>query len=244
LAAPRKGDMLFTASEESCDTVAHLRGTENAGFAYSQGYRIAAQVMAQRVREASRWEAAFLVFPVAFLYRHHIELMLKDLIVTGSFLANKELTPEERHHLKRHRLDALWMVLKPIVKSEGSLPKDDIEGINHYINVLTQVDPESQSFRYALSSKNEPSLDSIPYINIEVFVEAMERLCNSFGLLDSLFQVSSDHKQEMLAYKASLEAEMRAEYEYEMSQQRAESESEMRPEYEEQVGADYESEIG
>jgi hypothetical protein len=235
--------MLFKAAHETCDTIAHLRGAGDVGFAYSQGYRIAAQAMAQRAREASRWEAGFLVFPVAFLYRHYVELMLKSLIVTGSFLADKELTPVDKGHLSQHRLDLLWNILKPLIMSQDSLSRDDIEGMGHYIIELNKVDPRSQSFRYALSSREEPSLDSIPYINIEVFVEAMERLCGRFELLDGLFEVSSDHKQQMLEYKASLEAEMRADYESEMQAQRAEYEAAIQAEYKEQARADYESEM-
>jgi hypothetical protein len=243
--APRKGDLLFRAGNENPDAVAHLRATDNPGFAYSLGYRRAAQAMAQHARDRSSWEAGFLVFPVAFLYRHYIELMLKELIIKGSFLADHELTTVERRHLKKHRLDLLWTILKPIAKSEGSLPSDDLDGIGHYINELNQVDPESQSFRYALSSKDESILEAIPYIDIEVFVGAMERLCDSFELLDGQLEVSSDHKQEMLAYQASFEAEMRAEHESEMQQQQAEYEAEMRAEYESGIAdqqAEYEAE--
>jgi hypothetical protein len=76
---PRKGDDLFTGGEGGWRTNAQLHGQRNAGYGYVKGYRIAAQAMTQRLVDQQGWETDFLVYPVAFLYRHHLELMLKSL---------------------------------------------------------------------------------------------------------------------------------------------------------------------
>jgi hypothetical protein len=102
---PRKGDEFFKASGENWHTNAHLHVTPDTGYAYSRGYRIAAQAMAQRLFDGHGSEADFLVYPAAFLYRRHIELMLKRLIVTGSFLDHGGLAPLGKKRLKSHRLD-------------------------------------------------------------------------------------------------------------------------------------------
>jgi len=94
----------------------------------------------------TEWEQDFLVFPIAFLYRHHIELTLKRLIILGALLADQRLTEVEKKHLKRHRLDFLWSILKGLLVAVYDLPKEDIEGIESYVSQLNQVDPESQSF--------------------------------------------------------------------------------------------------
>lgn len=238
LKAPRKGDELFKASGESWRTNARLHVTPDTGYAYSRGYRVAAQAMAQRLFDGREYEADFLVYPVAFLYRHHVELMLKRLIVMGSFLDDRGLTPVDKRHLKKHRLDLLWRILRPIVESQCSLSDEDINGISHYLDKLHEVDPESQSFRYALSIDDEPALSSIPYINVGVFAEAMERLCNCLDVIEARFGVLTDHKQEMLDYQAEFEAEMRAEYESDMWAEQAEYEAEMRAEYEAEMHAE------
>jgi hypothetical protein len=245
-ATPRDGDMLFKADHEGWEPDVDLHGLRDSGFAYARGYRLAAQAMAQRLLDDSGWEAEFLVFPVAFLYRHHVELMLKRLIVIGVFLDGRELTSVEKNHLRKHRLDLLWTILRPLLKSECSPSLDDLKGISHYIDQLHKVDPQSQSFRYAMSSKDEPALSSIPYINVGVFAEAMERLCNYLDGVDSQFDLHTDHRQEMLAYQAEFEEEMRAEYEADVLAEQAEYEAEIGAEYEGEMGAEqaqYEAEM-
>ena len=237
---PRKGDQLFTGSgDEGWQMNAQIHSHRDSGYGYVRGYRIAAQAMTQRLIDEKGWETNFLVYPVAFLYRHHLELMLKRLIVVGTFLEDKALTPAECNQTKKtHRLDLLWNILRPLIKSQCPPADDDIKGVSHYINELNKVDPESQSFRYALSTKDEPALSSIPYMNMAIFAAAMERLCNFFDFIDVQFDLHTDNKNEMLAYKADCEAEMRAEYEAEMRAEQYEHEAEMRAEYEAEMRAE------
>src|SRR5262249_4666991 len=143
---PRKGDQLFTgSSDEGWRMNVPIHGHRDSGYGYVRGYRIAAQAMTQRLIDENGFETSFLAYPVAFLYRHHLELMLKRLIVAGTFLEDKVLTPAESNQTKKsHRLDLLWNILRPLIKKQCAPDDDDIKGVTHYITVLNTVDPESQ----------------------------------------------------------------------------------------------------
>lgn len=211
---PRKEDVLFRTDSEFSQANARIHAAGDPGYAYARGYRIGARELALQVLK-TEWEQDFLVFPIAFLYRHHIELTLKRLIVLGSFLADQMLTDVEKKHLQMHRLDLLWNVFRRLLVAVYDLPKKDLDGIESYVAQLNAVDPQSQSFRYSISTKDVPSLSKLRHINIIVFAEAMERLCNYFEGIDAHFDVLNDHKAEMLAYKAEFEAELGSQNRYE-----------------------------
>jgi hypothetical protein len=48
-------------------------------YAYREGYRKGAQILVRAVEETQS-DQDFLVYPIVFLYRHHIELALKRVI--------------------------------------------------------------------------------------------------------------------------------------------------------------------
>ena len=60
-------------------------------YAYREGYRRGAQLLVQAVGESAR-DQDFLVYPIVFLYRHHIELVLKRVIKQAPYLIERELT--------------------------------------------------------------------------------------------------------------------------------------------------------
>jgi hypothetical protein len=99
---PRKGDKLFRGDLRDWNNNACLRGGDE--YAYSEGYRRGAQLLVQEVGETAR-DQDFLVYPIVFLYRHHIELALKRIIRQVPYLIERPLTKLENDHLDKHRLD-------------------------------------------------------------------------------------------------------------------------------------------
>src|SRR4029077_16394963 len=117
-----------------------------------------------RAVEETQSDQDFLVYPIVFLYRHHIELALKTIIQRAPHLIERPLTKAENDHLGGHRLDLLWQDFKPMAKAISEvagwdeLPSADVEGIDEHIGQLCEVDPSSCSLRYARSKKGDPSL--------------------------------------------------------------------------------------
>jgi hypothetical protein len=208
---PRKEDVLFRDDLPDWGNNACLShwGSGNH-YAYTEGYLRGARTLVERVVSTSR-DQDVLLYPIIFLYRHHIELVLKKLIARSPYLIDRELTDAEKQHLCRHRLDLLWNDLKPmmedICKAAGwdRLDPEDAAGIDSYIRQLVKLDPDSYSFRYTHSKKGDPSLPSdLKRINVRHFSEMMERLASYLDTLDT----ATDHLVEL---KSEMEAEWRSE---------------------------------
>jgi len=154
-----------------------------------------------------------LVYPIVYLYRHHVELALKRLLRLVADLAEEELDQKCQKDLERHHIDQLWLDFKRFLKNERiknwcglKLPGEDIKGVDSYIRQLSEVDPDAQSFRYARTKGGETSLpETLTHINIAVFADHMDSLCNYLDGLDSYLDEVRDIRNEM-------EAEARAEY--------------------------------
>lgn len=198
LLAPRKDDVLFRADRKDWPTTARVTKGLSADLVYADGYRDAARVLVLQFTKTN-WQKNTLVFPTVFLYRHHLELILKALTVRGSYLIDKKLTEVEIKTLGKHRLDLLWSNFKPILKEVSSLANypiltEDLEGIDSYVRQLTVVDPDSFGFRYSTTKTGDPSLPNLEHINISVFADAMERLADYLNVLHTGFLALEDMK--------------------------------------------------
>ena len=131
---------------------------------YIEGYKVAGDQLVKYVKEGS-CEQDFLVYPIAFLYRHHIELLLKEIIKKGNLLYDKNDTEAQGSH----KLSPLWKRSVEIINSvtDGSIDtKDNIKLIKYFIDEFNQIDNLSFSFRYPLDKKGQRLLEGIKYINL------------------------------------------------------------------------------
>ena len=167
--------MLFGSDQTNVMASACLGWGGKPDTLYSEGYLIAARSLAEKVC-ATHTDQDLLVYPIVYLYRHHVELVLKRLTVIGAFLIGHELTGKQVKDLDKLQLHQLWPNFKPILQevceqcSGGPIPQEDIEGIDSYIKQLSEIDPTPQAFRYAVTKKGDPSLPSdLKIINIATF---------------------------------------------------------------------------
>jgi len=212
--SPRREDRLFRDDLPDWRTTAHLNTNlwADPKNGYMEGYRRAAELLVLHVGERGN-DKDVLVYPIIFLYRHHVELMLKSIILQLPYLLNEPLFEDEKRlAMQSHKLDELWKLLKPkleaVCKTVGwqKMDKADIDGIDSYIRQLTAYDPNSFSFRYAYSTKGDPSLPKkVCGINLSHFAEMMERLSTFLYGWDIALGEVIENKNEM-------EAEIRAEW--------------------------------
>ncbi len=57
----------------------------------------------------------FLVYPIVYLYRHHVELILKAIVGIAAALLDRELTEADRKALGGHALGRLWDIARPLL---------------------------------------------------------------------------------------------------------------------------------
>ena len=142
--------------------------------AYSMGYLRAAEALFQHSTECSRLSPDYIIFPLAFLWRHYVELALKEIIVLG-----RELRGEVRADFTaHHRLGDLWTVGRPYIVEHGSPDAPELANIEANINELERIDPYATGFRYLLDrSQKKRGLSSPPAeVNLRVLQEAMVAL--------------------------------------------------------------------
>jgi hypothetical protein len=215
---------IFRTDQQHCEINAslHLR---DPGYSYARGFHIGGQILANYVSETQH-DMDVLVFPIVFLYRHHVELMLKRLIDKGAKFTKKTLSVSEKGALAKHRLDPLWNTLRPILNTaipllpakvlkgidpskvlkgidpskvlKGIDPSKVLKGIDPYIQQLRKVDPKGESFRYHISTEGKRHLVDLCHINVRIFAEAMEWLSCILEGFDCMF----DDKIDVLDQKA------------------------------------------
>jgi hypothetical protein len=74
----------------------------------------AALQLAEYVCDAGRGQD-FLVYPIVYLYRHHIELALKSIINVACFVVDYTLTKKDLYTLDHHDLAELWKLARPLL---------------------------------------------------------------------------------------------------------------------------------
>jgi len=157
---PRKGTKVFDASGDWWHN-ACLNTMANATLAYALGYKLAADAVVQHVEEHRRYQD-FLVYPVVFLYRHYIEIRLKEIVTQGSILlASPKRAP------KTHNLQNLWGHARRTLE-ELSLgePVEDSEAVEELIGQFHEVDPSSTAFRYPRDTRGHGSVCGMQTVNL------------------------------------------------------------------------------
>jgi hypothetical protein len=191
LPSPRAADVLFGPSEDF-EVNACISHWIEVDYVYTSGFRRAGLRLAQHVCETGS-DQDFLIYPIVYLYRHHVELVLKAIIRCASRLLDRELSQQDLKTLGRHSLAELWQAARPLLNPVCELvpnppfPAADLEGVDSYIHQIHEHDPDGQRFRYATAKVKEagrpsvttPSLSpNLKLVNIRVLAVAMERLAD------------------------------------------------------------------
>ena len=207
---------------------------------YATGYKSAADAIVEHLDEKGH-HRALMVHPVVFLYRHYLELRLKELLLKSSqLLESKTVLP------LGHNLMQLWGKLRPNLELFGrSQETEELYGsIEDRLKEITQIDSGSMAFRYPVDTTGRESLPQDPGIDLLLFRNVMKAIANlldgaSVGLYEYLqqkWEAEDNYSQEMEAeYRSAMEAEyqeaMSADYYAEQAAMEAEYRSAMEAEH-------------
>lgn len=134
--------------------------------------------------DATRSDQDTLVYPIVFLYRHHVELMLKRIISTALDLVERP----ERYKQKtdNHNLNTLWPMARSLVRDiDNTFPRDNYATLDAVVNAFIESDARATAFRYAQNRTGEPSLAGMQYINTRHFGEMMGKASYELDCMDS-----------------------------------------------------------
>jgi hypothetical protein len=114
---------------------------------HAEAFKIAADMILDSHQSAKlRPHRDALLFPVLYLYRHCLELKLKDLVLLGARIRFFELA-KVAGILEKHGLCPIWTKAKELILD--SYPKDnEAQAAEAIINEFHRVDPDGQTLRY------------------------------------------------------------------------------------------------
>lgn len=145
-------------------------------FGYVEGYRRAAETLFESL-EHTLYSPEFMVWPLAFLWRHFIEISLKDIIATG-----KVLQGGDGKFKTVHPLGKLWEDARKEIEATISGDPAQFKHVEVIIREFDKIDEKGDGFRYPLAKNGvDPSLCSDhPSVNLASMHEAMVELANYF----------------------------------------------------------------
>jgi len=128
------------------------------------------------------------VFAICFLYRHSLELLLKDALWKSHYAITGE---KGLRRIRGHRLNELWCALRKNVTT--LCPVDfpmDAKTVTEFEGLIAQIedhDLESDSFRYPYDSKDRKSHPRLEHVNLRVLHDTIHRAFENLGaVLDAI----------------------------------------------------------
>lgn len=168
---PTEGDLLFTAGHSDWHNNACLNWADGNAL-HLEGYKLAADQLVRSIENGGD-EQDFLVYPIVFLYRHHLELLLKELRAAGWRLYDWDQTTKVGHKLPGLWEDCLKVIEKRFPDSSG----EDRKVVAELIAEFDTMDPNSTAFRYSRSLNGERSLPAdLTHLNLRHLRETMNKL--------------------------------------------------------------------
>ena len=142
---------------------------------YANSYFIAADILARHAERDST-DRNFLALPVCYLYRHNLELQLKELIAVG-----QRIVGPINENLNHHRIKRLWEIGRKLLHDAdpGKEEPDEFQNVNDLIAHIDLVDDDGQAFRFATKVNGDQSLSTVN----EIDLDALRESANSATLL-------------------------------------------------------------
>lgn len=183
------------ASDNDWHNNACLNYMPDHGTAYTEGYRRAADILIGHIDESGR-DQDFLVYPILFLYRHHTELLIKQIIALALQLTDE---PDKYQYKKdNHNLNTLWpLAQKLILEVDESYRLSDFKIVKEVVKELHKADERATDFRYARRNDGTRSLEGIRYINTRRFGEKMGAASDLLNGIDNGLRYQLDCNAEL-----------------------------------------------
>lgn len=156
------------------------RGWEN----YAMAYKVAADRLVVGLQRGP-YSEHYQVFPIMFLYRHYLELKLKDIL-----LILRDWKGIREQKLPDHRLTPLWEEVRQLLEEfDSAMTKhcDDTrleEGaaiynaIEQRVKEFNEIDVKAENFRYPVDKKLNPNsaklLERHEIVHINEVVSALD----------------------------------------------------------------------
>jgi hypothetical protein len=141
----------------------YLDGAKFHDYDYAAAYKEAGDRLVRQLTRGRRTQfSPDLFMPILYLYRHSLELELKNLVRFGSGLLDRD--EKLSNALGQHNLYELWHFVKKIceVAWPGSASDESISHIEELLLKLHAIDASGQNLRYSTDKSGHRSQSSFP----------------------------------------------------------------------------------
>ena len=184
---PTQNDQLFKEDSDWWHN-ARLDLSGKGWETYAAGYKEAADSLAKRFTK--KWQGNdILIYPMVFLYRHYLELRLKQVIILGQKLLDEPIIIQAKI-LEKHWLEELWKPCREILEKleeTGCWPKepvDKLDSVGRLIKEFHAKDPDAINFRYPVTKKSKGGQPTLPHLNrmsVRNLYKVIQRLDSFFA---------------------------------------------------------------
>jgi hypothetical protein len=150
--------------------VAPLISGEGARAYYRVGYLDCARDAAADLRNRKGSNAS--AMPVLFLFRHYVELALKDVLAAAGAFAIDLVDKKFGHNLA-----ALWEEAAKVFDNFGFEPTAEQKGL---IDELVVLDARADAFRYALDNRDQKQFERIGSVDLDALISAIDSVSELF----------------------------------------------------------------
>jgi hypothetical protein len=169
-----KNAVIYSDIKSSSDPV------KNLWDLYASGYKFAGDSL---IEQNAGGIFNILIYPIVFLYRHYIELRLKQIGIYGNEYFDDPDKDKERNYIlfKEHRLKELWKISEEVI--EKLFPEDKgkkLSSIKKLLDIFIEMDDYSYNFRYPIDKKENPyhSMNKRNFISLI----RLKEIVNELGL--------------------------------------------------------------
>jgi hypothetical protein len=180
---------LFKEAEDWQNT-AILHRSRDKWLHFSVGYKRAYEIIMEKLL-GDNSDIDFLVYPILYLRRHYLELMLKEIIILGSELNGNPVEVPQGNHDLMNLWKQMQVILEEFQKETYNAPS---KKFTNKIIEFHNTDSNSQNFRYPIDRNGDDNLKLLERINIrnfrDEFIEVEDYL---EGIVDMLY-VANDER--------------------------------------------------
>lgn len=149
---------------------APLISGQGARSYYRVGYLDTARDTASALRKRNSTNES--AMPVLYLFRHYVELALKDILAAGGAFAIDFADKKFGHDLA-----ALWGEVDKVLENFGFEATADQHS---FINELVELDARADAFRYALDRAEQQQFERIGSVDLDTLLTAIDDLSAFF----------------------------------------------------------------
>lgn len=141
---------------------------------YARGYLAAAQHLSRAATQRrTNLILDAVIYPLIFLWRHYLEVRLKEIIISARALVGEPQSPTLGHNL-----GVLWKRARQLIKRGLNAGDQVLARADRLFKEFAQVDPSSQAFRYTEDTGGSRTLPGVTHINVYNLAKEMKWLSN------------------------------------------------------------------